>query len=176
MTLLGHAPDTDRKMTPIHSRFAALLLLLCISPVLAAERIESRFFPNPELQLTSRWLVPNLRIDTDREAANRWIAQAPFTELRLAIPPAYIGKPVRIYLLFPRSAQGLAGSRGLEAEWRTQGVFLAGKARAGDRVLFFDGTPDGSVLKDLVAYTFIIDAREVQGPIRFENVYEIEQR
>jgi hypothetical protein len=70
----------------------------------------------------------------------------------------------------------MVAGRGLEAEWRTQGIFLSGKARPGDRVLFFEGTPTGSLLRDYVAYTFSIDARETMGPIRFETVYEIEQR
>jgi hypothetical protein len=141
-----------------------------------AERIESRYFPNPELQLESRWLVPNPQVSTDPQMANTMVAQAPFTELRLSIPPAYVGKAVRIYLVFPPSAQGIVSGRGLEADWRTQGVFLSGKARPGDRVLFFEGTPSSSLLKDFVAYTFTIDARETMGPIRFETVYEIEQR
>jgi hypothetical protein len=162
----------------VRSPVVALAAMLCLAsaPASAAERIESRYFPNPELQLESQWQVPNPQVSTDPLMANRMIAQSPFTELRLSIPPAYVGKTVRIYLVFPPSAQGIISGRGLEAEWRTQGIFLSGKARPGDRVLFFEGTPTGSLLKDFVAYTFVIDARETMGPIRFETVYEIEQR
>jgi hypothetical protein len=160
----------------IRVHFAALAAVLCLPSALAAERIDSRYFPSPELQLESHWLVPNPQVSTDPLMANRMIAQSPFTELRLAIPPAYVGKPARIYLVFPPSAQGIVASRGLEAEWRTQGIFISGRARPGDRVLFYEGTPTGSLLRDLVAYTFTIDARETMGPIRFETVYEIEQR
>lgn len=143
--------------------------------LLASQRIEARFFPRDSLDLGSQWLVQAPRPGMDPALANQMVAQSDFTELRLTIPDALAGKKVRIFLVLPISTQGISGSSGLEAEWKTQGIFLNGSARPGDRVLFFSGLANVPLLRDLVAYTFRIDARYANGDIRFEPEYEIEQ-
>lgn len=153
-----------------------VVLSLAGAPALAGERIEPSFFPSPQINADSRWLISHVRADTDPELANSMVAETDFTELRLPIPPALIGKNVRIHLVLPAATQGAGGRNGLEVEWRTQGVFRAGSARPGDRVLFFEGPATQPLLSDLVAYTFHIDARYAAGPVRFEPEYEIEER
>lgn len=154
--------------------FSGVCVTFAASVCFGGQRIESYFFPGAELRLESRWLVPKLRSSTDTAAASQTVAESPFTELRLVVPPAYVGKRVRIYFLLPSSAQGMAGDRGLDVEWRTQGVYLPGRARPGERVLFFEGPVSDNLLRDLVAYTIRIDANHQTGPVRFEAVYEIE--
>lgn len=154
----------------------ALSLWLAGSPVLAGERIEPRFFPSPQVNADSHWLLSQVKADTDPELANALIAETDFTELRLPIPPALVGKNVRIFLVLPAATQGAGGRNGLEVEWRTQGVFHSGNARPGDRVVFYDGSVQQPELRDFVAYTFRIDARYSTAPIRFEPEYDIEER
>lgn len=156
---------------------AALLVvsMLAIGSAHAGQRIESYYFPGPELQLESRWLVPHLRGGGDAQLNDIAIAESPFTELRLVVPAAYVGKRVRVDALLPAFTQGLEGSRGLEIEWRTQGVFRPGKLRMGERVPLFEGVASGPLLSDRVAYIIRMDARYVIGPVRFETVYEIEE-
>ena len=156
--------------------FAALLSAgLLALPAGAGQRIESYYFPGPELQLQSRWLVPHLRPSVDPELASITVAESAFTELRLVVPQAFIGKRVRIDAVLPAFAQGVEGSRGLEVEWRAQGAFKPGKLRMGERIPLFEGVASGPILSDRVAYIVRVDARYVAGPIRFETVYEIEE-
>jgi hypothetical protein len=155
---------------------SGLLLGLLSLPALAGMRIESRYVPGPNLDLQARWLVPRPRATTDPAQASLMVAESAFTEMLLTIPADFIGKNVRIFLIMPPQTPGIAGPAGMEAEWRTQGVFLPGKARPGERVLFFQGVIKQSPLRDLIAYTFRVDARYNTGHVRFDPIYEIEER
>lgn len=152
----------------------AIALTLAASPALAATPIESDYFPAPNLNLEARWLLPNTQLDTDPTLAHTAIAQSGFTELRLFIPPEFIGKPIRIAMTVPTSTEGIRAANAFEVEWRSQGVYLAGSTRPGGRVLFFEGVVDSSPLRGLIDYTFRIDARAADTSIRFEPQYEIE--
>jgi hypothetical protein len=146
-----------------------------VLPARGGQRIESYYIPGPELQLESRWLIPHLRPGSDSELMDMTVAESAFTELRLVVPQAFVGKRVRIDAILPAFAQGVEGSRGLEVEWRTQGVFRPGKLRMGERAPLFEGVVGRSILSDRVAYIVRMDARYVAGPVRFETVYEIEE-
>lgn len=163
-------------MTFLGSR-AVLGFCLGISSVsaIAGLPLESSYYPGPNLDLEARWLVPAPGVSTDPTMANLMVAESTFTELRLTIPPTFLGKRVRIFLSLPGQVPGMAGVAGFEASWRTQGVFLPGAVRPGVRVLFFQGIIQSSPLRDLVAYTFKMDARNSLGPVRFEPLYEIEE-
>lgn len=150
---------------------AAMLVL----PAQGGQRIESHYFPAPELRLESRWQVPHVRAGRDAALNNVMVAESAFTELRLLVPQAYVGKRVRVSVSLPAMAQGVGGSRGLEVEWRTQGVFQPGKLALGERLPFYEGVVSGPVISDRVAYVIRMDARYATGPIRFETVYEIEE-
>jgi len=153
-----------------------LLLGLLALPAFAGTRIESVYVPDRNLDLQARWLIPNASARTDAALANLMVAESAFTEMLLTIPADFIGKNVRIFLVMPPQIPGVAGQAGMEVEWRTQGVFLPGKARPGERVLFFQGVIQQSPLRDLIAYTFRMDARYNQGQVRFDPAYEIEER
>jgi hypothetical protein len=155
---------------------SGLLLGLLSLPTLAGTRIESRYVPGPNLDLQGRWQSPNARAITDPARANLFVAESAFTQMQLTIPAAFIGKNVRIFLVMPPQTPGITGPAGLEVQWRTQGVFLPGTARPGERVLFFQGVIQQSLLRDLIAYTFRVDARYNNGQVRFDPVYEIEER
>lgn len=150
-------------------------MVLMIFSAHGGQRIESYYFPGPELQLESRWLVPHLRAHNDAGLNDVMIAESAYTELRLVVPSTLVGKRVRVDALLPAFVQGMDGTRGLEVEWRTQGVFRPGKLRMGERVTLFEGVANGPLLSDRVAYVVRTDARYVVGPIRFETVYEIEE-
>ena len=153
-----------------------LLAVLASLPGLAGQRVEFQYHPRPNLELQSRWLLSApQRIRAEAALRNIMVAESAFTELRVLVPPAWVGKRARIYLQLPGQLVGMSGLSGFEAEWRTQGVFLPGKSRPGDRVLFYEGTVPGTPLRDFVAYTFKVDARYSSGPVRFEPVYEIEE-
>jgi len=154
---------------------AITTMLLAILPVHGGQRIESSYFPGPELQLQSRWLVPHLRASRDADLNNILIAESAYTELRLVVPPAFVGKRVRIDVTLPAFTQGMEGGRGLEVEWRTQGAFRPGKLHMGERIPIFEGIANGPLLSDRVAYSIRTDARYVVGPVRFETIYEIEE-
>ncbi|HSD96927.1 MAG TPA: hypothetical protein VLB06_07280 [Sulfuricaulis sp.] len=164
-------------MKPIGRRILSGLLLGLLSlPAYSGTRIESLYVPGPNLELEGRWLSPYARASSDPAQASLFVAESAFKEMLLTIPPAFIGKNVRIFLIIPPQTPGIAGPAGLEVQWRTQGVFLPGTARPGERVLFFQGVIQQSPLRDLIAYTFRVDARYNSGQIRFDPIYEIEER
>ena len=147
-----------------------------VSATLAAEPIVARFFPADELQVNAQWALPAPNPRVDPTLNNLILAKTPVTEMRLSLPAAYVGKSVRIYQLVPNFVQGMTSGRGFEVEWTTQGIFVAGKARTGERALFYQGTPASTTLRDYVAYTLRIDSAFTSGPIRFEPAYEIEEQ
>lgn len=156
-------------------RIFLLAMALIVVPARSGQKLESHFFPSPELRVQTRWLVPLSRPGGDPALGSMMVAESPFTELRLMVPQSYVGKRVRIDALLPAFAQGVEGSRGLKVEWRTQGVFRPGKLHMGERVPFFEGVVNGTTLSDRVAYVIHMDARYASGPIRFETIYEIEE-
>lgn len=152
-----------------------IVAAVVVLPATGGQRIESHYFPGPELRLESRWLVPHVRAGRDAALNNVVVAESAFTELRLIVPQAYIGKRVRVTASLPAFAQGVGGSRGLEVEWRTQGVFQPGKLAMGERLVLYEGVVRGALLSDRLAYVVRMDARYATGPIRFETVYEIDE-
>lgn len=164
-------------MKPVRFKLLAGLVFAAVlaPPTMAGQRIESHYFPSPELRLESRWLVPHVRAGRDAALNNVMVAESAFTELRLVIPQAYIGKRVRVTVSLPAFVQGVGGSRGLELEWRTQGVFQPGKLAMGERLVLYEGAVAGPLLSDRLAYVVRMDARYATGPIRFETLYEIEE-
>lgn len=95
----------------------SVLAVLASLPVLAGQRIESRYFPGPNLDLQARWLVPApQRLRAEPALRSVYVAESPFTELRLLVPPAFLGKRVRIYLLVPGQVTGMSGQAGFDAE------------------------------------------------------------
>jgi hypothetical protein len=153
-----------------------LLLWLFSLPALAGTRIESLYVPGPNLSLQARWMTRTPHATTDPTLANLMVAESAFTEMLLTIPADFIGKNVRIFLVMPPQIPGVIGPAGMEVEWRTQGVYIPGKAHPGERVLFFQGVIRQSPLRDLIAYKFRMDARYNHGQIRFDPFYEIEDR
>jgi|GEM_PF-1592816 len=156
----------------------AMTLVAGLTATLAhgGQAIEARFFPSPDLQLEGRWAAPKPSLRNDPAFNNLVIGETPMTELRLIVPQAFVGKRVRVHMVVPSATQGLAGNRGLEVQWTTQGIFRSGTARPGERVLFYEGTATGGLLRDFVAYTLRVDATYMNGPLRFDPVYEIEER
>lgn len=149
-----------------------LILAAAATPALSAERLQD-ISPIQRVQGQARW-------ESDRTrgpGVDRWIMATPPWEVRLAIPPRYLqpARPVRVYLVVPRQIPGLRGSAGLELSWTTQGLFLNGTARPGDRALIFQGRPQGPTLSDVVTFTLRVEGRETIGPLDFETVYEIEE-
>jgi len=163
-------------------KFSARVLALCCAMALATpvfadgQRLETRYFPGPNLELNGRWLETNPRLGMDPARLNSFVAQSTFTELQITIPPAYVGKNVSIHVFVPLMVQGMQQASGMEVEWRTQGVLLAGKMRPGERALLYRGPVTSALLRDRIMYSFIIDARHVNGPIRFEPEYEISEK
>lgn len=156
-------------------RWLALALGLAALPAVAGQRLEARFFPNPHLELQAQWLEPVLRRGLDPEQARVLIATSPYTELQMTIPAAMVGKRVRILLVAPTQIRGVSDRRGLEMEWKTQGTYLPGRARPGDRVLLYQGVVTNSLLRGMIAFTYRINGDYVEGHISVEPVYEIEE-
>lgn len=155
---------------------SGLLVLFTAAGVVAAEPVIARFFPIDELQVNAQWALPAPNPRVDPALNNLILAKTPVTEMRLTLPAEFVGKSVRIFQLIPNFVPGLTSGRGLEVEWTTQGVYIPGKARGGERVLFYEGTPTSTTLRDQVAYTLRIDSAYTTGPVRFQPTYEIERR
>jgi len=153
-----------------------LSVMFATADMFAGEPVVARFFPTDELQINAHWALPAPNPRVDPALNNLILAKTPVTEMRLTLPAAFVGKSVRIYQLMPNFVPGLTSGRGLEVEWTTQGIYIPGKARGGERALFFEGTPTSTKLRDYVAYTLRIDAAYTAGPVRFEPTYEIEER
>jgi hypothetical protein len=98
-------------------------------------------------------------------------------EYRLATA-AYVGRRARIHYVVPPLIPGLRSPTGLRVEWRTQGLFSNGTARAGERVLVWTGMVREPFMTEAFDLTLQVRLSELalraNAPLAFESYFEIE--
>lgn len=143
--------------------------------VSAGQRVPGSFFPNPHPELRSQWLSPRMAGKADIDS--QIVATAENIELRLAIPPAFVGPNIRlrIYIGLPAQLPGMRNASSVEYAWQAQRQFLSGSVRSGQRALLFEGTASSNVLSDILSVRITADGRELLGVIHMEPFYEIER-
>lgn len=139
----------------------------------APERI-AHSYDVVHLQMRARWEAQPW--EPEGKSNNRIVGTAPSVELRLPIPSRYLapGTRARIYLVAPVAGLGIANPGSLEISWRTTGVLASGRARAGQRVIIFEGTVPAPVIVDRFTYTVRMEAADVTGSFELEPTFEIE--
>lgn len=155
-------------------RFLAALCmaLLAATGAAAATRLDDSASPRARVDVNPRWLHTNEGL-TDPALLNAMVAEVRNLEVRLNTAP-FVGKRGRIYLSLPAFTVGLQSPSGLRVEWQTRGTLLAGSALPGTRSVVYDGPIAKASLSDFVDFSLFIDARYLQGGLRFEPVFDIE--
>lgn len=150
----------------------AAIAALSTSMAFAGERL-TEISPVQRVQGRASWETLQLRADD----AGKIAVRVPPWDVRLAIPPKYRTPPgrIRIFLVIPIQVTGLRGAGGFEISWQTQGRFLSGQGRPGDRVLLFEGPAEGTVMGDVISFTLRMPGTELIGPLDYETIYEIEE-
>jgi len=142
----------------------------------AAERLDDSASPRSRVEPVvvmgndGRPLAQNIN-------ATAAIVQLGRVEYRLATAP-YLGKEARIYYAVPAMIEGLRSPAALRVEWRGDGVFGSGTARAGERQLVWTGTVREPWMGAVLELAFNVDLRQMQfprnGEFGFEPYFEIE--
>jgi len=105
------------------------------------------------------------------------IVQLGRVEYRLATA-RYLGQEARIYYTVPALVEGLRSPAALRVEWRGDGVFGNGAARAGERQLVWTGTVREPWMGAVLDVAFNVDLGQMQfprsGTFGFEPYFEIE--
>jgi len=113
----------------------------------------------------------------DRLNATVAIVQLGRVEYRLATA-RYLGKEVRIYYAVPALIEGLRSPAALRVEWRGNGGFGSGAARAGERQLVWTGIVREPWMSTALELAFNVDLQQMQFPrngvFGFEPYFEIE--
>lgn len=153
-----------------------LMLLFCLtglqSPVLAG-RLDDSLSPQRQVDLDLQWKYQG-NTDTLGDAEfNAVAAQARNLDTRLDTS-AYVGSEARIFLELPILVRGLGNPSSLVLSWTTGGLFNPGQVTPGNRQLIFEGQITQPVMRDIITFTFELDARFLHQPLRVEPVYEIE--
>jgi hypothetical protein len=149
----------------------ALLLAGLASIATAATRLDDSASPRARVDVTSRWLHTREGLDTVE--LNAMVAEVRNLEVRLNTA-AFVGKRGRIYLTVPALVTGLQSASGMRVEWQTRGTLMAGTALPGTRSVVYDGPITKAILADFMDFSLFLDARYLQGGLRFEPVFEIE--
>jgi hypothetical protein len=149
----------------------ALLLAGLASIATAATRLDDSASPRARVDVTSRWLHTREGLDTVE--LNAMVAEVRNLEVRLNTA-AFVGKRGRIYLTVPAFVTGLQSASGMRVEWQTRGTLMAGTALPGTRSVVYDGPITKAILADFMDFSLFLDARYLQGGLRFEPVFEIE--
>jgi hypothetical protein len=105
------------------------------------------------------------------------IVQLGRVEYRLATA-RYLGQETRIYYVVPTLVEGLRSPAALRVEWRGDGTFGSGAARAGERQLVWTGTVREPWMSTALEVAFNVDLQQMQFPrngvFGFEPYFEIE--
>jgi hypothetical protein len=153
-----------------------LLILLCLTGLqgqVLAERLDDSLSPRRQVNLELQWKYQgNLDSLSDVEF-NAVTAQARNLDTRLDTS-AYIGSDARIFLELPILVRGLGNPSSLLLSWTTGGLFNPGRVTPGNRTLIYEGGITQAVMRDIITFTFELDARYLLQPLRLEPVYEIE--
>jgi hypothetical protein len=155
------------------NRFLFLLCLLGQQGYAMAERLDDSLSPRRQVELDLVWQHQG-NPDTLSDAEfNSLTAQARNLDTRLDTS-AYVGSEARIFLELPILVRGLGNPSSLALSWTTGGLFNAGRVTPGNRQLIYEGQITQPVMRDTITFTFELDARYLQQPLRLEPVYEIE--
>ena len=140
----------------------------------AGERLSDSLSPVQRAQVDGSW--EGAGFDPGNPRDGTVIARTGPMQVRLAIPGHYTNPPrrVRIFLVVPVTIVGLRSTESFEVSWASGGVFLSGKARAGQRALLFEGLVDQPVLSDIVDFSIRADAGQMLGAVEYETIFEIE--
>ena len=147
-----------------------LLIALVMSPSIA-EILPYKSTLRAETPVTPRWANDGDNLSPD--SINALIADTKGIELRFELS-RYVGKNVRIHMVLPASVQGLRGSTGFRAEWRTRGRFIPGSIVPGSRTLVYQGIITSRDMTEVFDFTLHMDGRYLMGKLGFDPVFEIE--
>ena len=151
---------------------ATIVACLVSTAAMAATRLDDSASPRARVDVSPRWLHTREGL-TDPAQLNAMIADVRNLEVRLNTA-AFVGKRGRIYLALPAFTIGLQSASGMRVEWQTRGTLMAGSALPGTRSVVYDGPIAKAFLADFIDFSLFLDARYLQGAVRFEPVFEIE--
>ena len=150
-----------------------LLVGILLGLPVHAEPLDDLLSSRQQFDLDLNWKQQRNTENLDTRELNALIAQAPHVEVRLNTA-RYVGHSGRIFISLPINIRGTVDSTALRMSWTTNGLFTNGSVTAGNRAKLFEGEITDSVMTDVFAITFEIDARQVYNNLRFQPVYEIE--
>lgn len=162
----------SRVRTCIVPALVGAVLVLLATTVLAAQRLDDSLSPRRQVVMQPRWAY----LGGDRlteEQLNALVAELRGYEVRLNTAP-YVGRDAEIFLVLPFTVPGVRTPSAVRLDWRTRGTFAAGSARLGDRSLVYRGRIAQPVMTEVFDLTLHMDARFIDGPFRFDPVFEIE--
>ncbi len=151
-----------------------LVVLTCAgcATAAAATRLDDSLSPRQRVETTTHWLYDGVG-NWNVEQINALVADVQAMEFRLNTAP-YVGKNVAIYLTIARNVRGLKVPSAMRVEWKTRGVFTPGSVVPGDRALVYRGKITQSVMSDYFDFRIFFDARNSEGGVEFDPVFEIE--
>ena len=162
----------------LHRLFALVVCAVCLGPceLQAAERLDDTASPRSHIE-------PLVVMGNDGRPlaqsmnATAAIVQLGRVEYRLATA-RYLDKEARIYYAVPALIEGLRSPAALRVEWRGDGVFGNGTARAGERQLVWTGIVREPWMSTVLELAFNVDLNQMQFPrngvFGFEPYFEIE--
>jgi hypothetical protein len=153
-----------------------VLILLCLAGLQGqalAERLDDSLSPRRQVNLELQWKYQGNLDSLSNVEFNAVTAQARNLDTRLDTS-AYVGSEARIFLELPILVRGLGNPSSLLLSWTTGGLFNTGRVTPGNRTLIYEGGITQPVMRDVITFTFELDARYLHQPLRLEPVYEIE--
>lgn len=158
----------------MRGRLGFLLSLLCLTPVMAGERLDDTASPRQRVVASVEWAGEDkLSEDLSPDELNGAVARIDGLEVMLDTA-AFVGQRAQIFLSLPIQIRGLRNTNGLRMEWRTRGTFQPGSVFPGNRFLIFNGVIPGPMLTDTLDIKVYFDTRETGTQIDFDPIYEIE--
>ena len=150
-----------------------MLLGFCLQGNALAQLLDDSLSPRQQLDLDLVWKYQGNTAGLSDTEYNTVIAQARNVDTRLDTS-SYVGSNARIFIELPILIRGLANPSSLVLSWTTGGLFNAGRVTPGNRQQIYDGPITETVMRDIINFTFELDARDLQQTLRLEPVYDIE--
>jgi hypothetical protein len=153
---------------------AACLWLASTTLAAAAERLDDSASPRAVVEAPVVLSDQGLPLG---DALDPRIAIVKFgrVEYRLATG-RYVGHRARIYLVVPPIIAGLRSPAGFRVDWRGDGHFASGTARAGERRLVWAGTVDAAWMTEHLDLEWRVDLNQMErgGRVALESYFELE--
>lgn len=139
----------------------------------SAEILDDSLSPQKQYSVQFKWAHRDTATGMSQEKFFLLKSTVRGVEVRLNTS-AYEGKRARIFMALPSQIEGFISAESFLLSWKADRLFYQGSVRPGNRTLLYDGAIESPVMVEVFTFSLEVDARYLNGKIKYAPIYEIE--